>query len=431
MTLKRHNIRAIAASVLLKNLKTDKFLQDILEEELIKFKLSLKDRQLLFHIVLGLTRNHILLETILSEFLNLKKTKDRLKIILKIAIYQIFFLNKIPDYAITSSMMQTADIFKMKRQQKNFLRAIISKFIEKKAKYDLTSEFIKNLPLAKKYSYPEWLINHLSKEIYSAKLEDVLIAGNSTPPVWISSIPQKTDHDKLKEILDNEHIDYSLDKETEIFTFKNLNTLLKEMLNNGDIMIQSPPQKHAISQCPAVSGDVILEIGAAPGGKTIYLSKLAGNNGKIFSLDNNLNRIKLLKERIRKVNLKNVVPLLHDILTEKSDLMPETFDHIVLDTPCSNLSELCRRPEVRWNIKENDIVKLSNKQQSLTSAAINLLKNKGTLLYITCTISTKENQDIKEYIINKHNLKLLKEELILPSKNIPTGSYFALFEKSI
>jgi len=430
MTLKEHNIRAIAASVLLQNQKNDKYLQDILEEELIKFHLSIKDKQLLFHIVLGLTRNHILLETILSEFFNLKKTKERLKIILKIAVYQVIFLDKIPDYAITSSMMQTADIFKMKKQQKSFLRAILSKFMKEKDKYSLNNDFINSLSLAKKYSYPDWLIDHFKNEMTSTKLEEVLIAGNSNPPVWIFPVPQKLEEQELKDILDNNKINYLFDDRTKSFTLKNLNKKLKEMLNEGDIMIQSPHQKQAISQCPAIPDDIVLEIGAAPGGKTVHLSKMVGVNGKVFSLDNSAFRIQLLKERIEKTNLKNVTPLLHDIVTEKNDSISKTFDHIILDAPCSNLGELCRRPEVRWNINENDILSLSQKQKILANTAVSFLKDGGTFLYITCTISTQENQVIKEYLIIKHNLKLIKDELILPSKKIPTGSYFALLKKS-
>ncbi len=209
---------------------------------------------------------------------------------------------------------------------------------------------------------------------------------------------------------------------------KSLNTL-KEFLD-GKVMVQGESSQLVAPLLDPKENETILDMCAAPGGKTYHIAALMHNTGHIHSIDLYEHRIKLLVQNLPRLGISNVTALAYDSTRLTDKYSKEYFDRILLDAPCSGLGVARRKPDIFLNLRPNDIDKLVNLQRELIDQAIILLKEKGTLVYSTCTIDKKENESQIKYILEKYpNMKLIEQKTILPSKDIVDGFYFAKLVK--
>ena len=145
-------------------------------------------------------------------------------------------------------------------------------------------------------------------------------------------------------------------------------------------------------------------------------------------MEKNHERFKELKDRVAVYS--QVSPVECDVLHGLPQNHEQSYDHVVIDPPCSNLGELCRRPEVKWRLKEEDIHSLSVIQSELVEKGWGYLKANGTLLYITCSLSYQENEAIKKFLQEKTGCRTLTEIKSISSPGAPAGGYAFLVQKS-
>ncbi len=425
-----NNPRFIILNILKKYyLNNDFFIQDILEDYFQNNKLNEIDKQFIYNITLGVVRNQILLDEIISDLSEKKKIEKTLMLFLRVSIFQSLFSDTIPQYAIISEMLKTADNFHLRKDQKSFLRGVTGGFFRNIDKYKSDNIWINNLPKNVLYSHPLFIYKKWQDILKEEQIIECMKAGNTIPSLNIFNIPKKISIPDLASYFNEKLIQFNFDETNKAFILQRTNPFIKDLLSKGQIYIQGMHQHKAIDLCPAKDGDKVLEIGAAPGGKTITLSSKVEKEGQVYSVDKSDTRIKMLQQRIKISDLTNVLVFNLDILKELPADFPGKFDHIVLDPPCSNLAELSRRPEARYRATEEDINQLSQLQRNMIDNSIHRLKNGGTFLYITCTLTKNENQDIRDYIQNQYHLKTEKELQTIPSIAEPAGGFACLFRK--
>ena len=422
------NLRGAAVTALFTHFRNGTNLAEVLDRLFQGHSFSDQDRDLLNQIVFGVIRNVTLIDQIISFFAK-KNPKELLLNILRISIYQSMFLERVPEYAIISEAMKVCDLKKLKTEEKKFIRGVLGAFMREKGKFSLDGSLVSSLPQHIRFSVPDWIIQEWKETLNESQVSSALSAAVSNPPVWGFPVPGKISVEELKTCLENRKVSFCLTEDGEGVAVYQNGSILKELFSKGILYSQSPHQHLAVSKCPAREGETILEIGAAPGGKTIVLSKKAGTQGRVYSLENKESRLRKLKERISFLGLSNVIPVLQDAMKEFPSDLPESFNHVVIDSPCSNLSELCRRPEARWRMKPEDLQRLNRVQEALVCKGWEKLKEGGTLLYITCTLSRKENQEIKEILLKRLGGSLLEDTLTVPNASMPAGGYFCLFRK--
>ena len=171
--------------------------------------------------------------------------------------------------------------------------------------------------------------------------------------------------------------------------------------------------------------DTVLDMCAAPGGKTTHSAELLENTGRICALDISLKRLQSVQENCQRMGVQNVFIVCGDASGERVPFHVK-FDRVLIDAPCSNTGVLSRRVEARWRLKEEDMNKLTTLQYSILKTGAAMLKPGGYLVYSTCSIEPEENQDnIKKFLSNESQFCLDAEEYYLPTMNAGDGGYMA------
>ena len=168
---------------------------------------------------------------------------------------------------------------------------------------------------------------------------------------------------------------------------------------NGLFAIQDESTALATQLLALEEGDTVLDMCAAPGGKTCHIGQLVGDAGKVIAVDIKTNRLNLLKENAARLGLKSIQALLGN----SAEIDLPKVDKILLDAPCSGLGVLSKRADLRWKRKPEDIFTIRKIQKQLLENAAGLVKRDGTLVYSTCTLEPEENEKLIEAFLKKHS----------------------------
>ncbi|KNZ41178.1 16S rRNA (cytosine(967)-C(5))-methyltransferase RsmB [Acetobacterium bakii] len=380
-----------------------------------------EDGRLYLNIVYGCLQNQSYLDYLVKQQSStpIKKLHKEVREILRIALYQIYFLDKIPDYAIVNEAVKMT--VEVQPQAKGFvngvLRSIMRK-IEKEGK-DFKFENWDNEKeaLSIRYSLPLWIVYKYYETYGTHAAEAIIPLLNEKPPFTIRCNGLKTSMEELMaelEALGVEPIQGTLSPNaihiTNLSVFENS---IEEtpLYRDGHFVIQDQATLVTVERLDPKPGDRVLDMCAAPGGKTTYLSQLMENTGEIIARDIFPKRLQLIAEASNRLGCTNILLEEHDgsELLEKDK---EAFDKILLDAPCSGLGVLRRKPEIRYHMTKEARKALVKIQRDLLENAISCLKPGGQLLYSTCTVNKDENENQIEAILTKH-----PEMKVVPDQN--------------
>jgi 16S rRNA (cytosine967-C5)-methyltransferase len=373
------NVRALAARVLLDSEKT--FVDEALEAQR-GASLSRRDRALLTTLVYGATRWRRELDWLIDRCA--ERVHPEIRQHLRLALFQIRHLDKIPRHAAVNEAVELAK--GVSRKSAGFVNAVLRKAAD--------------LPLPDtlgiRSSHPDWLIERWRRG-YSAKdLGAILEADNAILPVTVRPNPLKP----------SGPIDLEGDPAADPRFAEGLYTVQDETSMKVAPLLDPRPDERILDLC------------AAPGGKTTHLAELLGGKGRVVAVDLP-DRIGLVAESAKRLGLTNIQCVAGDGATIA---FPEPFDAILVDAPCSNTGVLSRRPDVRWRLKEKDIAGAAAIQRSLLEHAARLLRPGGRLVYSTCSLEPEENSP------DPALWRVQKEELTLPTDR-HSGGYQALLKK--
>ncbi len=381
-----------------------------------------KDLKLIYKIVYGTLQNKLFLEYIINNFINPKKTNKKIQILLWLSLYQLHFLDKIPPYAIVN---EAVDIAKnIDNKFGNFVNAVLNKLVildnAKKIIDNSKMNEIDKLLLI--YSIPKWIFSLLVHRFSNENVIKYIKDNVNQPKLSYRVNTNKINYDKFVHLFSKKHNFISSDiiKCGIISSFPLIKTSL---FYEGYIIAQDEMAQKISEILNPNQNDVVLDMCAAPGGKTTHLSQLMNNKGKIDAFEINSKKIELLKINIKRLKCKNINVYNLDVNNYKSKII---YDKILLDPPCSGLGVLKRKPEIKYiDIKNNKIDNLIKNQLKLLETAFNLLKKNGILLYSTCTVNYYENQGLIKKYINLHkNMKIIDEAQIFGFENNTDGFYY-------
>lgn len=382
---------------------------------------KVEDGRLYLNIVYGCLQNRSYLDCIIKQQSSkpIKKLHKEVSEILRMAIYQIYFLDKIPDYAIVNEAVKlTVDV---QPQAKGFVNGVlrnIMRKIEKEGK-DFKFENWDNEKeaLSIRYSLPLWIV-YKYYEAYGAQVaEDIIPLLNEKPPFTIRCNTLKTSMEELMEDLDTLGVKpiqgYLSSNAIHITNLGVFENSIEEtpLYRNGHFSIQDQASLVTVERLDPKPGDRVLDMCAAPGGKTTYLSQLMENKGEIVGRDIFSSRLKLIAEASKRLGCANIV-LEEQDGCELQEKDREAYDKVLLDAPCSGLGVIRRKPEIRYNITKEDRKILVKIQGELLENATSSLKQGGELLYSTCTVNKDENENQIKKLLTKH-----PELKVIPDRN--------------
>jgi 16S rRNA (cytosine967-C5)-methyltransferase len=404
-------VRGQAVKILNKVERTDAYLERLLDNEMRNPELAGADKALLYEIVHGVIRWMGRLDWVLNGFYKgqFSKAIPNLKNGLRVALYQILFLDRVPDYAAVN---EAVEFVKKLQGQKpaDLTNAILRNIIRSKnaIRYPDPEE---DLPgyLAAYYSHPSWLVKRYIARFGREETEKLLFANNEKPFLTLKINALKVKPDEFKSLLESVNLRFIPGKYLpEFFKLQNLTNITAwEYFAKGYFYIQDESAGLACRLLDPKPGMRVLDLFAAPGGKSAYLAGLMQDKGEIVSIDKFESRLELLEKNMKRLEIKSVKPVAIDAM----DFNDGEFDRVLADVPCSGTGTLSKKPDIKWKKDLLDLKKMFDVQYKLLVKASTHVKAGGILVYSTCSIEPEENFEIvKKFLTDNPNFKLISAE---------------------
>lgn len=386
----------IAAFEILTKIETERAFSSVLLP-LTEEKMEQIDRGLCHEITLGVLRKQLYLDAIIAKLTSGKKLDAAVKIILRIALYQLKFLDKIPAHAAINDAVNQTQKAK-KTSAKGFVNAVLRRFTRENAELKFADEIER---ISVENSHPRWLIEKWISEFGTEETAKLAQANNETPKLDFRFTGKTTE--AVKKSLENGETDKKY---------------LFELAENGKVYFQDKGSQIVGGAVDLKENESFFDVCAAPGSKVTQISNFNDTN-LIVAGDLHSNRVKLLQETCRKQGVGFVNVLQYD--AEKSlPFANESFDVVLLDAPCSGTGTIRHNPEIRYFLTEKDFAELSLKQRAILQNASKLVKHGGRLIYSTCSLETEENELIcREFLAENdafYQIKPNVEESFLTSE---------------
>ena len=403
-----------------------------------KFNLTVTDKALVTELVFGAVRQRQLLDSWIDYLANLSSSKQPplLRWLLHIGLYQIFFMDRIPASAAVNTAVEIAKK-KNLEQLAPVVNAVLRKAIRKRDKGESLPSLTGNPEniLAQKYSLPEWLAKELIEWRGVNGAETLAKSFNARPAIDLRVNCIRATVKDVQKILHSKGIESN--------EIKNCPYGLEISSGNGDMRtwpgyqegfwsIQNRSAQLIAPLVDAKAGECILDVCAAPGGKTTHLAELMNDSGILWAVDYSQKRLKRAEHNADRLGLKCIKYLSADstFLIDHMPVWKGFFHKILIDAPCSGLGTLSRNPDLRWRMSPSKIKELVALQSKLLDAILPLLKSGGSIIYSTCTINPDENHQRIKMFLDKHScLSLRREQQIWP-ENVGSGDgfYMAILE---
>jgi len=384
-----------------------------INSELKDKNLSSLDRGFITELVYGTLENSIYIDYIISKFSTTKLNKiNKWTInILRLGIYQIMFLDKVPDFAAVNESVNLAKKYSIKTA--GFTNAILRNVLRNKENIELPDkkkEFVKYLSI--KYSHAEWMVNRFLTYFTKEFTEDLLKANNERPDFYLRINTLKTSIEDCIKSLSEKNIEVKRnEKIAEAITVKGINQLEElEEFKAGLIHVQDFGSMLVSRVLNPQEGEYIVDVCCAPGGKTTHMAQLMNNKGKILARDVYEHKLRLVKNNAKRLGVNIIQTEEFDGMKLDKNLIGKA-DKVLVDAPCSGLGIIRRKPEIKYRKKADDLTELRKMQLSILNNASEYVKPNGELIYSTCTIDPNENESvIEEFLKGKSNYKLMDIE---------------------
>lgn len=422
--------RKLALEILYKIDKEGAYSNIVLNEMLNKNKnnLNKKDIGLISEIVYGVTTWKLTLDEIIKNHssVKIKKISPWILNILRMSIYQIVFLDKIPKSAAVNEGVNLAKRYGNKGSI-GFTNAVLRK-IDKKDYEDLFEIKDKKEMISKTTSMPIWIIEEFIKEgLTYEQIKEICRNSNKRPNISIRVNKLKTTKESLIEKLKTKNIDVTEKSELDDFIILNKAKDIENMeeFKQGLFTVQDEAAGLTALILNPKENEEVLDACSSPGGKTTYMAEIMKNKGKIEALDIHEHRTKLVEDAANRLGINIIKVHLQDA-TKFNKEYEEKFDKILLDVPCLGIGVLKRKPDIKWQRKVEDIKKITKIQTEILNTCSSYLKKGGELVYSTCSIFKSENQDIiNKFVEENENFKI--QEIILPKHAENIKNYFEKF----
>ena len=413
--------RIHAYRILNQYFEDESFLNIALNEELKKSELKREDKDLCTTIVYGTIQNLLAIQYQLQPYIKGKRVKKKIKTLLYLSLYQLMYLDKIPEYAVINEAVNIAK--KQGYQTSKFVNAVLRNFVRNERRSLEGLDELERISI--ETSHPLWMVKMFNKQYGLEKTKKICLEDN-TPPTRSGRVNtlKASKEELLKEGCFKEG---TLSKDALLYDKGNL--ALTSYFKEGKVTIQDESSQLVARLLDPQKTDYVLDMCSAPGSKTTHLSALMENQGKIEAYDLYEHKVKLVEYNLRRLGVKNVHIQAGDSTKLKEVYSEKTFDSILLDAPCSGFGVLKRKPEIKYH--DSSIMDgLVSLQELLLENAYYLLKNDGTMVYSTCTINKKENELMIQKFIEKHpDMEVIKQRTILNYEYHTDGFFMCKMKK--
>ncbi|MFZ0641111.1 MAG: 16S rRNA (cytosine(967)-C(5))-methyltransferase RsmB [Candidatus Acidiferrales bacterium] len=420
-SLSKPSARALAYSILF-SVETEAAYASELLRSRLDANLDAREAALATELVMGTLRWQRLLDFFVERYTGRKTpTLDReVLIVLRLGIYQLRYLTRIPAHAAVSESVEL-----VKRARKKSAAPLVNAALRRAASE--RKQFIAGFlqpgiepaeTLAITYSHPTWLVERWLRNFGEEQTIALLEANNQTPEHGCVFLSAERREDAIRS-LDEAGIHFESGRLLrDAIVVRRGNVAGSRAFRSGWIGMQDEASQMIPLLAGAKPGDSVLDLCAAPGGKTIALASLVGEHGHVVAADFHEARLRAMRERLAMAGAADVAL----VALDGTGPLPFTnaFDRILVDAPCSGTGTLARNPEIRWRLTLEDLADLRRRQVALARSALEHLSSRGALLYSTCSLEPEENESVVSEVL-AGNPRFHCEALKIPQGILAAG----------
>ena len=406
------NTREIVLDMLMELAKGETYCHLLIRDVLKKYNyLDQRDKAFIKRVTEGVVERKIELDYVINQFSNTKvnKLKPLIRELLRMSVYQILYMDQVPDSAVCNEAVKLAQKRKFV-QLKGFVNGVLRNIARNK-------ETIAYTDLSVKYSMPQFLIDKLMASYDSKTTEKILASFLTDMPVSIRKKESLslTQWENVISKLESEGIQVEAHPYLSYaYTLKKAEGLGNiESFQKGDFTVQDVSSM-LVAECAGIrENQKVLDLCAAPGGKSMHIAEKLKGTGKLYSFDVSEKKTAYILENKERMGYDNIEVEVNDATVYREDLT-EAFDVVIADVPCSGIGVIGKKCDIKYRIDETEIKSIVEIQKKIMENAWKYVKKGGTLLYSTCTISREENEDMVEWLLNNAPLATESLDTYLP-----------------
>lgn len=385
-------------------------------------------------IVYGVLENKYLLDYKISRLIRgkIKDVRPQDLTILRSGIYQLEYMNSIKSYTVVNESVKLAK--KLAKGRDKFVNAILQRYaregknLNPVPKSEEISDIISFWKI--KYSFETWILKLFVNQFGLVETENILKSLNRHPNFFVRTNLNEISRDELQKKLKAMGIESVASERTDTaLKLFGKNLVANSLYERGFYSVQDESSQILIKEMEIEKNLCVVDVCAAPGGKTFAIAERMKNTGMVYSRDIYMHKIKKIKNEAKRLRLSNVQASLWDGTKPEEDLVEKCY-RVLCDVPCSGLGVIARKPEIKYRKNSEEIKKLYEIQFEILRASAKYLKEEGILLYSTCTINRDENEAIVERFLKENiDFKLEKKILLLPNRDDTDGFFIAKIVK--
>ena len=376
----------------------------VLNDAFREFFLSPKEKAFMTEIFYGVIRNKKFLDYIIERYTK-DIRKEWIRNLLRISIYQITFMNS-DDKGVVWEATELAKKYSVAISK--FINGTLRNYLRNKDSELKRLDDEKNYEVL--YSIPRWFYDTLEKQYGNDNLKQAITSLKKIPYLSVRVNKLKYSEEEFEEFLKEK--DIQIIKKVDTVYYVNSGLIINsEEFKTGKIIAQDASSYLAAKNLGVMPNELVLDICAAPGGKTAVLAEEMKNSGEVIAIDIHQHRIKLIDTNMKKLGIDIVKAIVID--AKNVNKQGRKFDKILVDVPCSGYGVIRNKPEILYSKNRENIEELAKLQLEILNSAADILKDGGELIYSTCTITDKENtNNIKKFLEERKEFKI--EKLYIP-----------------
>lgn len=427
---KTQNVRELALELLLKIEKNQSFSHLLINDALKNKKIEALDRNLLTELVYGTLQRRLTLDYYLTPFLK-KQPEDWVLELLRLSVYQLVYLDKVPEHAILN---EAGEIAKKRGHQgvTKFVNGVLRNLIRHGIpKISAIKDEVKRVSV--ETSLPLWLAKRWADQFGLVTLREIGLAFLTPPHQTVRVNKLEATRDQVAREWNQINIETTpspyLD---EALIVKRGTVAQTKQFQKGIVSIQDESSMLPAYALQLEDDLTVLDACSAPGGKTTHIAEKMNGTGVVYALDIHEKKTKLVQQAAERLGLLNIRTKAYDARKASELFEKEMFDRILVDAPCSGFGVLRRKPDIKYSKTATDIQKLATIQLEILEEVSQLLKENGILVYSTCTIDKAENATVLKTFLEKHP-EFQLERVQVPKRvaALFTGDYLELLPTAI
>lgn len=395
----RGNPRDAALQVLLEVEKNQAYSNLLVTKKIKEFGLEGPDRALMTELSYGTLQQKLTLDYYLAPFIK-GKVESWVRILLRMAVYQFIYLDRIPNHAVVNEAVTIAK-FRGHKGISGMVNGVLRAFLREGApSLDGIKDPIERLSI--ETSHPRWMLENWIESFGFDAAAQIAKQNNTAPPQTVRLNTHLISREEAVQHLTEEGFEVRTGLLDESLHLSKRPATSSSLFIDGKMTIQDESSMMPAHALQLEEGMKVLDMCAAPGGKTTHIAQLMNNTGEIVALDIHDHKIKLIDDNAKRLGFTKIQAVSSDARNAFETLEGQQFDRILVDAPCSGYGVIRRKPDMKYTKKQEDGARLATIQFDILEQAYKLIKSGGIIVYSTCTIEPTENQHVIEKFLGEH-----------------------------